>query len=646
MSKTSTVSIPVPASQVTAPAVSVPVPPVMAPSQPVPVPGSQVTLTIVDTTANGVTTTLSGNTLTVADATATPPPPTKVPSANGATITPQTAGQIIDATLNVWTFGAATGDSRGNPVIENGQTTPNAGVLLLFWNNVMYVQTASGTWWTVTGVRQAGDPRGTVTPPPPPPNPNPTPGALAAFPGAQGGGALAAGGRGGAVIEVTNLNDSGPGSLRAALMATGPRTVVFRVAGLITPKSDVTIGNPFLTVAGQTAPGQIIIGGPGNNGFNFRVSTNDTVVRYITFSPDDRNQLSGPSTGTVGFTIVNGNCFNNIQDHCTHRWAGNKSWLALANFVQEFFKDMTMQWCLQYEPHAGHPVGPSTSTNGDLTRNLLNTNNDFHHNVYVNHSHRIPEVNNKNLRWVNNWVHNYLFYANEYLGGMTVDVIGNRYSWANLGPPQTYPIHASDGVGNTEGNIPTNPSMYVAGNIGPGKSAVNADQIGELTYQITGENGDEINGHFPASWLRAAPQPASNAFPISVDDATQLAAILLPTVGNSQHLDLNGNWVSHRDQADTRVTNQVKNLGPGGFWPNGLTQPITNQTSPSQIPVPTDDYVDKPMTNFTPYPSSQHDGLSDAWKQAIGLDTSKPQNNVVMPDGYTALEWFLSGRKS
>src|SRR5277367_810949 len=99
---------------------------------------------------------------------------------------------------------------------------------------------------------------------------------IAAFPGAQGGGAPAAGGRGGVVFEVTNLNDSGTGSLRACIDALGPRTCLFRISGLITFLSRAQISNPYITIAGQTAPGgPIAIGGPKQVGEQIFVSTHD-----------------------------------------------------------------------------------------------------------------------------------------------------------------------------------------------------------------------------------------------------------------------------------------------------------------------------------------------------------------------------------
>src|SRR5215212_11268316 len=79
--------------------------------------------------------------------------------------------------------------------------------------------------------------------------------ALPAFPGAEGFGATTPGGRGGKVLVVTTLDDSGPGSFRAACEAEGPRIVVFRVSGTITLSAPIVIRNPYITVAAQTAPG-------------------------------------------------------------------------------------------------------------------------------------------------------------------------------------------------------------------------------------------------------------------------------------------------------------------------------------------------------------------------------------------------------
>ncbi len=104
-----------------------------------------------------------------------------------------------------------------------------------------------------------------------------------AFPGAEGFGAASIGGRGGKVLFVTNLNDSGPGSLRAAVDSDGPRTVIFRVSGTIALKSNLSVKKPYITIAGQTAPGHGIC----LKDHAFSVSAEHVIIRYIRCRPGD-----------------------------------------------------------------------------------------------------------------------------------------------------------------------------------------------------------------------------------------------------------------------------------------------------------------------------------------------------------------------
>jgi len=468
---------------------------------------------------------------------------------------------------------------------------------------------------------------------------------LPAFPGAQGGGAVSAGGRGGVVIEVTNLHDSGSGSLRACVEASGPRICVFRVAGLITPLKDMTATSPFLTVAGQTAPGQIIIGGPGNKGFNLRISTHDVIVRYITFSPDDFQTRPGPNTGTLGLAFVNAAAYNIIADHCSFRWSSNKMWIAETLYSDpahggEYVKNISTQWGLFYEPHEAHPVGLGTGysgISGDLSNATNSTYNDFHHNLIVNVDHRIPEYDSGSLRWINNVTYNYSFFGMAGFGATQTDVINNVWDYNNLVPSQR-PVHSTDG--NQSEFIPGTPSFYLAGNIGPGHRTPNPDQFGDLARQIRTENGPET-GPFPANWRRSTPLPEPNSYKIPVDEAASLIKVLPPTVGNSQHLDCHGSWVSHRDPQDTRIIAQYTSHGPGGFWPNGVTKAGNNFTWPQ----PTSDWQDHPQTNFTACEESLHDGIPDQWKKDKGLSTRDPSlhRKVDSKTGYTYIEEYLNG---
>jgi pectate lyase len=468
-----------------------------------------------------------------------------------------------------------------------------------------------------------------------------------AFPEAQGGGAASAGGRGGVVKEVTNLDDSGTGSLRACVNASGPRTCVFRVAGLISQHADLMVNNPFLTIAGQTAPGQIILGGPGNKGYTLRVSTHDVIIRYLTISPDDFETQSGPSTGTVGLGIINGDNYNIIIDHVSTRWAGNKMWVTGSNYVGPN-RLITTSWSLFYEPHAGHPVGPGTAGNPigcpDAAPNptlenpcfsSLETDIDFHHNMFVNISHRIPETGNKSLRWVNNLTFNWAFYAFASLGAVTLDVIGNKWVRGNLNSSaQAHEIHVTEKSPQIVGN----PSLFASGNIGPNQPDPNGDQY-RMVSHITGENGRE-NGAIPDSWKRHAPMPATD-FPIIPDPVASLDNLLLPTVGNSRHLSCNGTWVQHRDDADTRIIAQYKSIGAGGFWPNGIT---ATGTAALPLPTPAAQWQDRPVVNGTACTESLHDGIPDEWKKLQGLSrTNRELFKSVASDGYTILEHYLNG---
>jgi hypothetical protein len=154
-----------------------------------------------------------------------------------------------------------------------------------------------------------------------------------AFPGAEGFGKYTIGGRGGKVFEVTNLNDSGPGSLREAVGAQGPRIVVFRVSGTIALKSPLKIKNPFITIAGQTAPGDGIC----LKGYPLAVEAPQTVVRYLRSRPGDieHKETDGLGGGRPARYV--------IVDHCSASWSTDETF----SFVN--IPNLTLQWCLSAE---------------------------------------------------------------------------------------------------------------------------------------------------------------------------------------------------------------------------------------------------------------------------------------------------------
>jgi len=120
-----------------------------------------------------------------------------------------------------------------------------------------------------------------------------------AFPGAEGFGAYSNGGRGGKVIHVTNLKDEGKGSLRNAVEQEGPRTVVFDISGIIDLKKRLTVKNPYITIAGQTAPEDGIC----VRGETVKIATNHVVIRYIRVRLGDGMEGQGSLQGKDAIDI-------------------------------------------------------------------------------------------------------------------------------------------------------------------------------------------------------------------------------------------------------------------------------------------------------------------------------------------------------
>ena len=192
-----------------------------------------------------------------------------------------------------------------------------------------------------------------------------------AFPGAEGFGKYAIGGRGGRVIAVTNLNDDGPGSFRAACDAEGPRTVVFRVSGTIPLKRYLKIYNPYITIAGQTAPGDGIC--IRNYAVEFR--TDHVIIRYIRFRPGDGAGVEMDGFGGQGNQA--------IIDHCSVSWSIDET-LSI-NKARNF----TVQWCMATESLYNSIHKKGHHGYGGLWGG---PGGSWHHNILAHHSSRNPRA--------------------------------------------------------------------------------------------------------------------------------------------------------------------------------------------------------------------------------------------------------------
>jgi uncharacterized protein YjdB len=527
------------------------------------------------------------------------PATTSVNTGGKLTFAATVKGTVTDTAVT-WSAAKGTINSSGAYVAPSSATTDT----VIATSNADNSKTATATI--------------TVTAAAPPP-----PGVVAAFPGAQGGGAASLGGRGGVVMEVTNLNDSGTGSLRACVQASGPRTCVFRVGGIIHPQSTIRANSGSLTIAGQTAPGGgiVIQGDKMPEGTILFLAGSDTIVRYLTCSVGNGSGHSpGPSSGVGCIELASGNNQHNVViDHISFRWWDDKPYVMLSNQGFSPITKTVVEWSLFYEPNAGHVVGPMTDDTGGFANG--DTDDDFHHNMLVNIGHRLPLYNTRSGRWVNNIVYNWQFYALLTQGGVKMDIINNHYAPANLNSGNTnheFDFNNDQSSDDPDGSNPGPPSIYLSGNVGPHQSNPNGSQT-VMTSQ--GDEGGDNGQAVPSSWFRSSPMPAE-AFPIEADDEADLDSATLGTVGNSRGVDCTGSWFTRRDSNDSRIISQYQNGGNGTFFTNASQPAVSGGSACTE---------------------SLHDGIPDQWKSSLGLSTTDPNlYKSIAPNGYTYLENYMN----
>lgn len=265
-----------------------------------------------------------------------------------------------------------------------------------------------------------------------------------AFPTAEGFGQYARGGRDGQVIYVTNLNDSGPGSLREAVQTKGPRTILFKVSGNIELESGLQIREPFVTIAGQTAPGDGIC----ITNYELYVRTHDAIIRHIRVRPSATREGERDAITLRSAT-------DTIIDHCSASWGLDEV------LSTTFGENVTVQWCLITEAlhDAGHHKGDHGF--GGL---IQGDGISYHHNYYAHSRSRNPRPASGLIDFRNNVIYNWdgeagyagtinkqrLNYISNYLKpGPSTE--RHRYVAFHTGGPDTYVYFDSNVL---EGAVP------------------------------------------------------------------------------------------------------------------------------------------------------------------------------------------------
>jgi pectate lyase len=427
-----------------------------------------------------------------------------------------------------------------------------------------------------------------------------------AFPGAEGFGRNASGGRGGAVIYVTNLNDSGAGSLRAAVSASGPRTVVFAVSGTIYLQSTLRIRNGNLTIAGQTAPGD------GITVANYPIdpsNASNVIIRFIRSRLGDNMSLENDA-----FNIRYAD--NVIIDHCSFSWGIDETATAYDN------TNFTMQWCIIAESLRDSVHEKGLHGYGGIWGGRGAT---FHHNLLAHHDSRNPRLNGARYHgqddelvdFRNNVIYNWG--GNSVYGGEPAsETIKSRHNLVNnyykFGPAtasgvrsrilQPTALETFFGLFYVDGNYVQGSATITANNWSGGVQGVNSSQIAQLR----------------------------SLTPFQVP-----AVIEQPAVEAYQHvLQFAGASRPNRDSVDARIVNEVATgtytyVGSRG----GRLGLIDSQNDVGGWPV---------LISLPAPLDSDLDGMPDAWELAHGLNpfSAADRNFITDDSGYTNLEKYLN----
>lgn len=405
-----------------------------------------------------------------------------------------------------------------------------------------------------------------------------------AFPGAEGFGAFNPGGRGGQLIRVTNLDDGGPGSLRAAVEAEGPRTVIFDVSGIIELQSRLVIANPYITIAGQSAPG----GGITIANYPTQITADAVILRHLRFRLGDLTRQSEDSLEIKGNNV--------IADHVSATWGIDET-LSVTDA-----HNVTVQWSLiaQSLNRSVHEKGAHGY--GSLIRGERGACYSFHHNLWAHHRSRMPRPGN------------YLNYKLDPVG-LLADFRNNViYNWEGSYPGANYD---TDSVSRY--NFINN--YYLPGsNSGDTWAFRDEDPYAQAYFA-----GNCMDGKLPEDpWsLVRGVGPATEGYRLENELLVAAVATQAAVWAFESVLDQVGAFP--RDQVDRAIVSSVI---------EGTGKIIDSQAEVGGWP---------PVETGEVQKDADQDGIPDWWEEKYGLDPHDPTDaNQISESGYSYLELYLN----
>ncbi len=411
-----------------------------------------------------------------------------------------------------------------------------------------------------------------------------------AFPGAQGFGKIAIGGRNGVVVHVTNLNDSGAGSFRDAVSASN-RIVVFDVGGYIQLATAVSLKSN-ITIAGQTAPG----GGIGFRGGEISfASQSDIICRYVRIRPGSETA----STTDDALSLFRAHTV--MIDHSSFEFAPWNNIDAVSDDWQNFpVTDVSIQDTLNADP-TGQQFGAHTES--------VQSNMAWYRNIFANSHNRNP-LAKINTVFVNNVLYNYgAGYTTHTSTNFSHDILNNYFV---MGP-------ASTGTDDTWFQVDKNQAIYYSGNL-----------------KDTNLNGTLDGATTTPFWYQGPGTILTTPW------STETTATPALDTASAYRVALSNAGAFPRDPMDALILSQIATLGKGTTGQGaGTVGPDSGfYTSQAQTGLANNGYG--AIAGGTRLTDTDNDGMPDVWETANGTNPATNDAMTKAPDGYAQIEHYIN----